>query len=123
MTSLLSFVLLTKIDKIYLTLKVENLGTIDVNDLVKEKQKTKQHWTRAAWLHKSHPEFWKLEKESLFLSPNTPASNHLLHSGPPLWYQQGNEGMSHKLSLFELLAADSKWTVCDHPHKQTFVYM
>lgn len=48
-----------------------------------------------------NPESWR---KKVFFSLQT----SFLHSGPPLWYQQGNERMSHKLSLFELLAADSK---------------
>lgn len=76
----------------------------------------------AVWLLEAHPESrLKLEKETeCFSSQNTPASN-FLHSVPPLWYQQGNERMSHKLSLFELIAAHSvnQLCVCEYTHTHT----
>lgn len=59
------------------------------------------------------------EKNCIVLSQNTPASNNLSYTVPPLWYQQSDERMSHKLSLSKLLAADAVNELCAHPH--TFV--
>lgn len=47
-----------------------------------------------------------------FLSKHPCLQSSFLHSVPPLWYQQGNERMSHKLSLFELVAAHSVNELC-----------